>query len=52
MSPARTPPGDAVSRSRDAIDAVASSSGHKYAREKTELMQLLTSPHIQVKESL
>ncbi|XP_055381359.1 peripheral plasma membrane protein CASK-like [Condylostylus longicornis] len=48
MSPARAPPGDAVSRCRDAIDAVSSSSGHKFARDKGELIQLLSLPHLQV----
>ncbi|XP_037910081.1 peripheral plasma membrane protein CASK-like [Hermetia illucens] len=48
MSPSRAPPGDAVSRCRDAIDAISSSSGHKNIREKSELMQLLSLPHLQV----
>uniref|UniRef100_U5ENN4 Peripheral plasma membrane protein CASK n=1 Tax=Corethrella appendiculata TaxID=1370023 RepID=U5ENN4_9DIPT len=47
MSPARTPPGDGVNRCRDAIDAITSSGGHKYVREKTELVNLLGSPHVQ-----
>ncbi|XP_055908335.1 peripheral plasma membrane protein CASK isoform X2 [Eupeodes corollae] len=51
MSPSRAPPGDAVSRSRDAIDAISSSTSHKFAREKAELMQLLVSPHLQVNQS-
>lgn len=48
MSPSRAPPGDAVSRSRDTIDAILSASGHKYGRERNELLQLLSLPHLQV----
>lgn len=48
MSPSRAPPGDAVTRCRDTIDAVSSAVGHKYAREKGELLHLLAAPHIQV----
>lgn len=48
MSPSRAPPGDAVARHRDAIDAISSSTGHKYMREKAELIQLLSLPHLQV----
>lgn len=50
MSPTRTPPGDGVLRCRDAIDIVSSAPGHKYIRDRNELLQLLTLPHIQVSE--
>lgn len=48
MSPARTPPGDGLSRSRDAVEAISTSTGHKNGREKNEILQLLSLPHIQV----
>lgn len=48
MSPSRAPPGDAVSRCRDAVDAIHLATGHKLGREKAELLQLLSLPHIQV----
>ncbi|XP_052863683.1 peripheral plasma membrane protein CASK-like [Anopheles cruzii] len=48
INPSRAPPGDAISRCRDAIDAISSAAGHKYGREKAELISLLGSPHIQV----
>uniref|UniRef100_A0A182S8T6 L27 domain-containing protein n=1 Tax=Anopheles maculatus TaxID=74869 RepID=A0A182S8T6_9DIPT len=47
INPSRAPPGDAISRCRDAIDAISSTAGHKYVREKSELINLLGSPHIQ-----
>lgn len=49
MSPSRTPPGDGILRCRDAIDIVSSAPGHKYIRDRNELLQLLTLPHIQVR---
>lgn len=49
MSPARTPPGDGLSRCRDAVEALSSAVGHKYSREKNELLHLLSLPHIQVR---
>lgn len=48
MSPARSPPGDGLSRSRDAVEAVSTSTGHKNTRDKNEILQLLSLPHIQV----
>lgn len=48
MSPARTPPGDGLSRSRDAVEAISTSTGHKNTRDKNEILQLLSLPHIQV----
>uniref|UniRef100_A0A182VZI8 Protein kinase domain-containing protein n=1 Tax=Anopheles minimus TaxID=112268 RepID=A0A182VZI8_9DIPT len=51
INPSRAPPGDAISRCRDAIDAISSTAGHKYVREKSELINLLGSPHIQVGRS-
>lgn len=47
INPSRAPPGDAISRCRDAMDAISSAPGHKYGREKGELINLLGSPHIQ-----
>uniref|UniRef100_A0A182QG50 L27 domain-containing protein n=1 Tax=Anopheles farauti TaxID=69004 RepID=A0A182QG50_9DIPT len=47
INPSRAPPGDAISRCRDAIDAISSTGGHKYGREKSELINLLGSSHIQ-----
>nr|XP_029715985.1 peripheral plasma membrane protein CASK isoform X2 [Aedes albopictus] len=47
INPGRAPTGDAISRCRDAIDAISSAPGHKYGREKGELINLLGSPHIQ-----
>ncbi|KAJ6637044.1 Peripheral plasma membrane protein CASK, partial [Pseudolycoriella hygida] len=49
MSPSRAPPGDGVVRCRDAIDIISSAPGHKYIRDRNELLQLLTLPHIQEK---
>lgn len=51
MSPARTPPGDGLSRSRDAVEAISTSTGHKNTRDKNEILQLLSLPHIQVSYS-
>lgn len=51
MSPSRAPPGDAVLRCRDTIEAVSGAPGHKYNRERCELLQLLTLPHLQVRKS-
>lgn len=48
MSPARAPPGDSIIRCRDVIDVIISAPGHKYNREKNELLQLLSHPHMQV----
>lgn len=48
MSPTRAPPGDAVARCRDAIEAIISAPGHKYNCEKNELLQLLSQSHVQV----
>lgn len=48
MSPSRAPPGDAIMRCRDTIDVVSAAPGHKYNREKCELLQLLSLPHLQV----
>lgn len=50
MSPSRAPTGDAVARSRDVVDCVCSAPGHKYNRERNELLQLLSLPHLQVSE--
>lgn len=50
MSPSRAPPGDGILRCRDAIDIISSAPGHKYIRDRNELLQLLTLPHIQVSE--
>ncbi|XP_055638935.1 peripheral plasma membrane protein CASK isoform X11 [Toxorhynchites rutilus septentrionalis] len=47
INPSRAPPGDAISRCRDAIDTTSSAPGHKYTRERTELINLLGSSHIQ-----
>lgn len=47
MSPARLPPGDAVSRCRDAIESIRNSTGHKLQREKAYVLQLLSLPHMQ-----
>ncbi|XP_053681955.1 peripheral plasma membrane protein CASK isoform X5 [Sabethes cyaneus] len=47
INPSRAPPGDAINRCRDVIDAVSSAPGHKYGREKAELINLLGSSHIQ-----
>lgn len=47
MSP-HTPPGDAINRCRDAVDAIQSATSHKYSRDRAELIHLLGSPHIQV----
>lgn len=48
MSPSRAPPGDAVLRMRDTMDAISTAQGHKNNREKNELLQLLSMPHVQV----
>lgn len=48
MSPARLPPGDAVSRCRDAMEAIRNATGHKLQREKAYVLQLLSLPHMQV----
>jgi hypothetical protein len=48
MSPSRAPPGDAVSRGRDVVEAIQMSNERKNARDKNELIQLLGLPHIQV----
>lgn len=48
INPLRAPPGDAISRCRDVVDAISSAPGHKQAREKAELINLLGSSHIQV----
>lgn len=50
MSPSRSPPGDAISRCRDAVDSIQAATSHKYARDRAELVHLLGSPHIQVSE--
>lgn len=50
MSPSRAPPGDAINRCRDAVDAIQSATSHKYSRDRTELVHLLGSPHIQVSD--
>ncbi|XP_038114091.1 peripheral plasma membrane protein CASK isoform X9 [Culex quinquefasciatus] len=47
INPLRAPPGDAISRCRDVVDAISSAPGHKQAREKAELINLLGSSHIQ-----
>ncbi|XP_055686271.1 peripheral plasma membrane protein CASK isoform X7 [Lutzomyia longipalpis] len=47
MSPSRAPPGDGVARCRDAVEAISLAHAHKYTREKAELLQLLSLPHIQ-----
>ena len=52
INPGRAPTGDAISRCRDAIDAISSAPGHKYGREKGELINLLGSPHIQVSDAV
>lgn len=48
MSPSHAPPGDAINRCRDAVDAIQSATSHKYSRDRAELIHLLGSPHIQV----
>ncbi|EDS40876.1 calcium-dependent protein kinase [Culex quinquefasciatus] len=48
INPLRAPPGDAISRCRDVVDAISSAPGHKQAREKAELINLLGSSHIQI----
>lgn len=49
MSPTgRAPPGDSVARSRDVAEVILSAPGHKYTRERNELLQLLSHPHVQV----
>lgn len=48
----RTPPGDAIARCRDAVDAIQSATSHKYSRDKAELVHLLGSPHIQVSDDI
>lgn len=48
MSPSRTPPGDAINRCRDAVDAIQSATSHKFSRDRAEFVHLLGSPHIQV----
>lgn len=48
VSPSRAPPGDGISRCRDTVEAVATAPGHKYNRERNELLQLLSLPHLQV----
>lgn len=50
MSPSRAPPGDAINRCRDAVDAIQSATSHKYSRDRAELVHLLGSPHIQVSD--
>ncbi len=52
MSPSRAPPGDAISRCRDAVDSIQAATSHKYARDRAELVHLLGSPHIQVSKNL
>lgn len=47
INPLRAPPGDAISRCRDVVDAISSAPGHKQGREKAELINLLGSSHIQ-----
>lgn len=48
----RTPPGDGITRCRDAVDAIQSATSHKYSRDKAELVHLLGSPHFQVSDEL
>lgn len=48
VSPSSRPPGDAIHRCRDAVDAIQSATSHKYSRDRAELIHLLGSPHIQV----
>lgn len=48
MSPTRLPPGDSVSRCRDAMEALRIATGHKLQREKAYVLQLLSLPHMQV----
>ncbi|XP_037944527.1 peripheral plasma membrane protein CASK isoform X4 [Teleopsis dalmanni] len=45
ISPNRAPPGDAVTRSRDVIELLASAGGNKFLKD--ELMQVLATPHVQ-----
>lgn len=47
MSPNRTPSADAVPRSRDVIEILTSSIGNKMLKD--ELLKILVSPHIQVR---
>ncbi|XP_063706034.1 peripheral plasma membrane protein CASK isoform X2 [Culicoides brevitarsis] len=47
VSPSRAPPPDAINRCRDAIDAISSVSGHRYARDRIELVNILATPHMQ-----
>ncbi|CRL07232.1 CLUMA_CG020213, isoform A [Clunio marinus] len=47
MSPSRAPPGDAINRCRDTVDAIQAATSHKYSRDRAELVHLLGSPHIQ-----
>lgn len=49
MSPLRAPSGDSIIRCRDVIDVIISTPGHKYNREKNELLQMLSQPHMQVR---
>lgn len=59
--PSRAPPGDAVLRCRDAVEAISASAagggtmgtsrhGKHYAQDKGELLHLLALPHIQVSD--
>lgn len=47
MSPNRAPTADAVSRSRDVIEILTSTIANKMLKD--ELLQILVSPHIQVR---
>lgn len=47
MSSNRAPTADAVARSRDVIEVLTSVCGNNYQNE--ELMQILVSPHLQVR---
>lgn len=48
MTSARSPSGDAINRCRDAVDSIQSAASHKHSRDRSELVHLLGSPHIQV----
>lgn len=52
VSPSRAPPPDAINRCRDAIDAITSVSGHRYARDRIELVNILATPHMQVSDKV
>lgn len=48
ITTSRSPSGDAISRCRDAVDSIQSAASQKLSRDRSELVHLLGSPHIQV----